>query len=230
MNMSNRSTKWTLPLITSLVLGALALDTNAEEIHAYWQDQNGDYIRSGTGSCVRTGNWTPELANAECDPDLVPRQVSTAPPAEVSDSQPASAEPAAPAESVAAALPAAAAPVEKTIVTAETLFDTDRSDIKPSGKATLDELIAQLHDSDSVIIPVVGYASSTGTEEHNLQLSERRAQAVKNYLVSQGIDSDRIDVASRGEQDPVADNSTAQGRALNQRVEIEVKGTPPPQE
>ena len=220
--MTNRK-KWTLPLIASLALGAVALDANAE-IHAYWQDQNGDYIRSGTGGCVRTGNWTPELANADCDPDLVPRQVSAAPPAEAVDSQPA------PAEPVTAAPPAepvAAAPVEKTIVTAETLFDTDRAEIKPSGKATLDELIARLRGDNSIIIPIVGYASSTGTEEHNLQLSERRAEAVKNYLVSQGIDSDRIQVASKGEQDPIADNSTPQGRALNQRVEIEVKGAPP---
>lgn len=220
--------KWTLPLIASLVLGAVAVDAQAE-VQAYWQDQNGDYVRSGTGTCVRTGNWTPELANADCDPDLVPRQVSSAPPAEVSDSQPAPAEPVAPAESLAVA-PAAPAPVEKTIVTAETLFDTDRAEIKPSGKATLDELIAQLRGNNSVIIPVVGYASSPGTEEHNLQLSERRAEAVKNYLVSQGIDSDRIYVASKGEQDPVADNSTAQGRAQNQRVEIEVRGTPPVQD
>lgn len=216
---------WSFPLITSLLLGAMAMDANAE-IHGYWQDQNGDYIRSGTGECVRTGNWTPELANADCDPDLVPRQVSTAPPAEASDSQPAPAEPAAAVEPGPAA-PQAAAPVEKTIVTAETLFDTDRADIKPSGKATLDELIAQLHDENSVIIPI-GYASSPGTEQHNMELSQRRAEAVKNYLVSQGIDSERIYVASKGEQDPVADNSTAQGRALNQRVEIEVKGTPPP--
>lgn len=220
--MINRK-RWTFPLITSLALGALAMDANAE-IHAYWQDQNGDYIRSGTGGCVRTGNWTPELANADCDPDLVPRQVSAAPPAEAVDSQPA------PAEPVTAAPPTepvAAAPVEKTIVTAETLFDTDRAEIKPSGKATLDELIARLRGDNSIIIPIVGYASSTGTEEHNLQLSERRAESVKNYLVSQGIDSDRIQVASKGEQDPIADNSTPQGRALNQRVEIEVKGAPP---
>lgn len=198
-----------LPLATALVLGALAMDANAE-IYPYWQDQNGAMIRSGTGTCVRTGNWTPELATAECDPELVPQK--TAAVSDPTDSQ---------------LDRRAAAPVtEKTIVTPDTLFDSGQAVIKPSGKVTLDELIAKLQGNNSVVIPI-GYASSPGGADYNMDLSERRAEAVKAYLVSQGIDDSRIYIASKGEQDPVADNGTSEGRAQNRRVEIEVTAAPP---
>lgn len=198
-----------LPLATALVLGALAMEANAQ-IYGYWQDQNGAMIRSGTGTCVRTGNWTPELATAECDPELVPQK--TAAVQDPTDSQPET---------------RAAAPVtEKTIVTPDTLFDSGQAVIKPSGKATLDELIAKLQGNNSVVIPI-GYASSPGSEDYNMKLSERRAEAVKDYLVSQGVDDSRIYIANKGEQNPVADNDTSEGRAQNRRVEIEVMATPP---
>ncbi len=198
-----------LPLATALVLGALVMEANAQ-IYGYWQDQNGAMIRSGTGTCVRTGNWTPELATAECDPELVPQKTAAA--QDPTDSQPET---------------RAAAPVtEKTIVTPDTLFDSGQAVIKPSGKATLDELIAKLQGNNSVVIPI-GYASSPGSEDYNMKLSERRAEAVKDYLVSQGVDDSRIYIANKGEQNPVADNDTSEGRAQNRRVEIEVMATPP---
>lgn len=205
--------KW-FPLCSMLTLSALAMDANAE-VYAYWQDQNGAFIKSGTGGCVRTSAWTPELASAECDPQLVSKQAAASPASTSTDYQ----------QETRANAPAAVV-VEKTIVTADTLFDSDQAVIKPSGKATLDELITKLQGNNSMIIPI-GYASSPGSTDHNQQLSERRAEAVKDYLVSQGIDSNRIYIASRGEQDPIADNATAEGRAQNQRVEIEVKAVPP---
>ncbi|MBI3545682.1 MAG: OmpA family protein [Gammaproteobacteria bacterium] len=206
--------KGILPLASLLVLSASALQANAE-VAAYWQDQNGAYVRSGTGGCVRTNAWTPERAVAECDPQLVASQTAAATPANTSTDYQQQTRVNAPAAVV----------VEKTIVTPETLFDSNQAEIKPSGKATLDELIVTLQGNNSVIIPI-GYTAGPDSPDSNAQLSERRAEAVKDYLVSQGIDSNRIYIASREEPASSAYSSSA-ASSDNRRVEIEVKAVPP---
>ena len=109
-------------------------------------------------------------------------------------------------------------------VSASTLFDFDKAVLKESGRqelAKLDQLIKSkgLSVKD---IDLIGHTDSMGTEAYNQKLSERRAQAVYQYLVSRGIDGSIIDVMGRGELDPVASNETEAGRALNRRVDIHV--------
>ncbi|WP_274424320.1 OmpA family protein [Chelativorans sp. YIM 93263] len=99
-------------------------------------------------------------------------------------------------------------------------FSTDSSDIQSGFYPTLNSVALVLRRYDQTLVDVYGYTDSTGSESHNLDLSQRRAGSVANYLVSQGTDGRRFAVIGRGEADPVASNATPEGRAQNRRVEI----------
>ena len=210
--MKNSSTRlWGLPLGTALLLGAMAMDVHAEN-YGYWQDHAGAMVRSGTGTCVRTGDWTPELATAECDPDLMPKTAAAAPVEPVPETR---------------AAPAPMPVTEKVAMDADALFDIDKSVIKPKGKQALDEVVRNLSlaGAELGLIVSTGHTDSTGGAQYNMDLSTRRAEAVKIYLISKGIDGNRINTAGEGERQPIADNATAQGRAENRHVVIEVTST-----
>ena len=105
------------------------------------------------------------------------------------------------------------------------LFDTNKSDIKPNSRASLDDLVGKIGDLKLEVLVVTGHTDSTGSQAYNEKLSVRRAEAVKAYLVGKGMEANRIYTEGKGERQPVADNKTAQGRAQNRRVEVEVVGT-----
>jgi OOP family OmpA-OmpF porin len=121
--------------------------------------------------------------------------------------------------------PVAEMVANKVAFNADTFFDFDKSTIKPEGRNILDQVVQQAQQLKLESIITVGHTDSVGTEAYNQGLSERRANAVKNYLVSKGIPADLIIASGRGETQPVADNSTREGRARNRRVEIEIVGT-----
>jgi len=121
--------------------------------------------------------------------------------------------------------PAPAAPVvrhEKNTLSASALFDLNKAILKESGKAALKDLgeTIKARGAKVVDINIVGHTDSTGTTEYNMALSLRRAEAVKDYLVSEGINPSIIRVSGEGESDPVASNATPEGRAQNRRVDI----------
>ncbi|MFL6716252.1 MAG: outer membrane protein OmpA [Burkholderiaceae bacterium] len=178
---------------------------------AYVQDSRGVIVRDPFGLCWRSGYWTPADAVPGCDGPLVQAQAPA--PAPV-------APPPAPAPA-----PAPAPTSEKVTFAADTFFDFDKSVLKPDGKAKLDDLTSKLNGMNLEVIIAVGHTDSIGTDAYNQRLSVRRAEAVKAYLVSKGIEANRVYTEGKGEKQPVADNKTAAGRAKNRRVEIEVVGT-----
>ena len=185
----------------------------------YVIDARNVVARSGTGLCWRTGYWSPAAASTamagqfpagcECDGDIVPKDKCVAPVA------------AAPAAAAAAPKPTA----DKVKLSADALFDFDKAVLKPEGKAKLDDLAAKSKQVKLEVILAVGHTDRLGSDAYNQKLSERRAAAVKTYLVSKGVEANRVYTEGKGEKQPVASNKTKDGRAKNRRVEIEVVGT-----
>jgi OOP family OmpA-OmpF porin len=185
-----------------------------------WQNGSGEVVwRNGTNElCWRNANWTPATAAKGCDGALVPPPPPAAAPAPAAQPAPPAA---APRPAPAPQPPAAT----KVTYAADAFFDFDKSVLKPEGRAKLDDLVGKVKGINLEVIIAVGHTDSVGTDAYNQKLSVRRAEAVKAYLVSKGIEKNRVYTEGKGEKQPVADNKTAEGRAKNRRVEIEVVGT-----
>ena len=179
-----------------------------------WKNGNGELVwKNGTNElCWRDANWTPATAAPGCDGALVP-VVAPAPVV------------VAPPVVAPAVVPVAPPAATKVTYAADAFFDFDKSVIKPAGKEKLDDLIGKIKDINLEVIIAVGHTDSVGSDSYNQKLSVRRSEAVKAYLVSKGIEKNRVYTEGKGEKQPVADNKTAEGRAKNRRVEIEVVGS-----
>ena len=200
---------------------ALATAAGAQTIDN-WKNGTGEYVwKNGTNEyCWRNANWTPATAAPGCDGAIVP---VVAPPAVVAIPAPAPVVVAPVVVPPAVVVPATVA--TKVTYAADAFFDFDKSVIKPEGKAKLDDLVGKIKDINLEVIIAVGHTDSVGSDSYNQKLSVRRSEAVKAYLVSKGIEKNRVYTEGKGEKQPVADNKTAEGRAKNRRVEIEVVGT-----
>ncbi len=125
-------------------------------------------------------------------------------------------------------IPAAPVPLvqllreRKAVVLDGVEFDIDKDILRPESLTTLDEVATSLKDWSGVRLEVQGHCSEPGSDEHNMDLSRRRAAAVKDYLVSRGIDASRLEPKGYGETRPIADNDTVEGRQKNRRVELHV--------
>ncbi len=177
--------------------------------------------------CYRTGYWTPAMATIQCDPDLVPkppapaRRSSRRRPLPLRHPKPAPA-------------PAPAPQVQKITLASKALFDFDKYALKPEGKAAIDsEIIAKLSQIQKLeLVLVTGHTDRIGTQQYNQKLSERRADAVRDYLVSKGVPKDKIETLGMGKTQPLPNVKCEQKNfkeliaclAPNRRVEVEVKG------
>ena len=193
---------------------ALASAAGAQSVDN-WRNGTGDLVwKNGTNElCWRDANWTPATAAAGCDGAIVAPQAA-----------PAAAAPAAAPKAAPAPAPAPAAATKVTYA-ADAFFDFDKAVLKTEGKAKLDDLVGKVKGINLEVIIAVGHTDSVGADAYNQKLSVRRAEAVKAYLVSKGIEKNRVYTEGKGEKQPVADNKTKEGRAKNRRVEIEVVGT-----
>ena len=200
----------------ALVMSAASFNAFAQAGQAYWGGAAGTW-KNSTGLCWRAGYWTPANATPECDPDLVPKPAAVpAPP------------PVAPAPAPAPAPKPEAKPkpvAEKITFAADVLFDFDKATIKPEGRSKLDDLASKVKGINLEVVIAIGHTDSIGEDAYNQRLSVRRAESVKAYLVSRGIEPNRVYTEGKGEKQPIASNKTKDGRQKNRRVEIEVIGT-----
>ena len=195
---------------------ALATAAGAQTIDNWKNGTNELVWKNGTNElCWRDANWTPATAFPGCDGAIAPVVPVAAAPAAVAPPVVAPVAPPAPAPTVAT----------KVTYAADAFFDFNKSVVKPEGKAKLDDLVGKIKDINLEVIIAVGHTDSVGGDAYNQKLSVKRSEAVKAYLVSKGIEKNRVYTEGKGEKQPVADNKTAAGRAKNRRVEIEVVGT-----
>ena len=184
--------------------------------------------------CVRTSDWTPARAAAakacqQCTPDLCPKPVAAAP-------VPPKAAPTSPPKAVEP--PPRAAPEkllpQKINFSAEALFDFDKAVLKPEGKAMLDDLVRTLQGAKYEVIIATGHADRFGSVAYNQKLSERRANAVRDYLAAREIPLNRISATGKGKSQPVTKPDECKGPKSakviaclqpDRRVDVEVNGT-----
>jgi OOP family OmpA-OmpF porin len=204
-----------------IATAALATTAGAQTVDN-WVSSSGDTWKNSTGLCWRDANWTPATAAVGCDGAIVAAAPAPAAPVAAAPAAPAAAAPAAAAPAAPAPMPVAAA---KVTYASDAFFDFDKSVLKPEGKAKLDDLVGKVKGINLEVVIAVGHTDATGADAYNQKLSVRRSEAVKAYLVSKGIEKNRVYTEGKGEAQPVADNKTREGRSKNRRVEIEVVGT-----
>ncbi len=193
----------------------------------YVIDGRGEVAMDPFGLCWRTNYWTPaaaakDPAGCKCDKDLLPKEVC----------EPKAA---APAAAAAAATPAAAKPVgAKITVAADALFDFNKATLRPEGKAKIDEVAAKANSLVLEVVIAVGHADRIGGAAYNQKLSEKRAAAVKDYLVAKGIPAKRVYTEGKGSKQPVTKPDQCKGPKSakviaclqpDRRVDIEIIGT-----
>lgn len=192
-------------LLAGVVASAMlitAASVHAREFSGYASDGENNVIRSGFGDCVHTGYWAPADATVVgCDGVVVDATVEV--------------------------LKGAPSGLVATIqIPAATLFAFDSNKLTDAGKAAIEKyrktLRPELAEAYAGII--IGHTDSTGSSNYNLDLSKRRANSVRDYLISTGVDAGKLRIAGLGKHDPIARNDTKEGRALNRRVELIVIG------
>lgn len=161
-----------------------------------WRNPFGDVWMNGTNElCWRDAFWTPATGIPGCDGVPVAQAPKPAPMA------------------------------TKVVFNADTFFDFDKSTLKPEGRQLLDQVAQQAQGINLETIIAVGHTDSIGTEAYNQGLSERRAEAVRQELINEGISASRINAVGYGESRPVTSNDSREGRAQNRRIEAEVSVT-----
>jgi len=217
--MTNRFTLKLTRAAVALALAGLA-GTASAAVPGYVADSSGQVWTSPYGQCWRTTDWTPEKAAAPCD--AVRRAEAPVPPVAVA--------PAAPAPLVVAPPPPV---IEQISLSSDVLFEFDKAELKPEGQKRLTEIADKLKGANVATISAIGHADRIGPESYNQQLSERRAAAVKEYLVSQrGVEASKLQFEGRGQSEPVTGDQCKKMRGdklieclqPDRRVDIEVRG------
>lgn len=181
----------------ALIVGAAQAETRGE-VQGYVTNSSGEIWRNSSGECWRSGSWTPEDATVVgCDGVVVNAPVEVI----IGEGTGLFAD---------IAIPAAS------------MFAFDKYDLSDEGKTAIDEYRESLGPelTDAYLVLIVGHTDSSGDETYNQQISLKRAESVADYLVSTGIDADKLRVIGRGSKEPLVSNETREGRIQNRRVDI----------
>lgn len=190
-----------------IVAAALATTTSAgaadtQTPAGYLGSGSGGPVKDSSDDCVKTSGWSKDTPCAK-------------PPAPVEEAR------------APAPVPPPAPPSKHITLSASTLFGFDKATLTPEGKAAIKKEVDDWRDryeTEKVRITLTGYTDSVGSDTYNQRLSERRADAVRDYLVKDlGLNPDHITASGKGKADPVASNATREGRAENRRVEMDVQ-------
>jgi OOP family OmpA-OmpF porin len=224
----NKTAKHSVMALVAVTLGLCASLAQAQAVdRIYAIDGRGEVVIDPYGLCWRTGFWTPAAAakdpdGCKCDKDLLPKEVC---------------------EAKAAAASAAAAPVAapgvapartKETIAADALFDFNKATLRPEGKAKLDGVVNASKNLTLEVVIAVGHADRIGGAAYNQKLSEKRAAAVKDYLVGKGIPANRVYTEGKGSKQPVTKPGDCKGPKSakviqclqpDRRVDIEIIGT-----
>ncbi len=218
-----KTTKQSLMAAVAVTLGLCASFAQAQTSSVYAIDGRGEVVMDPFGLCWRTGFWTPAAAaqdpnGCKCDKDLIAKEIC----------EPKTAAPAAPAA------PKPAAFGEKVTIAADALFDFNKATLRPEGKAKLDDVVSKAGKLNLEVVIAVGHADRIGGAAYNQKLSEKRAAAVKDYLVAKGIPANRVYTEGKGSKQPVTKPDQCKGAKSakviaclqpDRRVDIELIGT-----
>jgi len=247
MTHSTSKKQTVLALACALALSALSgiaaaqstAQSTAAKDSSYVFDNEAAVLMTASGLCVHTASGPAPLWSAQCDPDFVPAPIAkvVAPTPQAAVEQPAPWTAPVVAQAPAPMVMAAIKPAPvlmKVTVDADTLFDFDKSELRPAGRDSLDAFAGKIKDINPEVISAVGHTDRLGTENYNQGLSERRAATVKTYLMSKGIAANRIHTEGKGETQPVTKaGDCAVGKNAkviaclqpDRRVDLEVVGT-----
>ncbi|MGE5386093.1 MAG: OmpA family protein [Betaproteobacteria bacterium] len=210
-------------LIAGLGFGA----TMAQAQELVYARSSGMIVKNSTNLCWRTGYWTPaaaakDPAGCECDKDLLPKDACTG--AKVADGKKLDLPPAS----------------ERVTLAADTLFDFDKATLRSEGKKKLDDTVAKIQGLKLEVVLVVGHTDRIGSDDYNQKLSEKRAAAVKEYLVAKGLEANRVYTEGKGEKWSVTGDKCNKMGAENgrnkklveclqpdRRVDVEIIGNKP---
>lgn len=182
------------------------ITASQQTVNNNWVNGSGECWKNGSDElCLRDAYWTPATANAKCDGSIIAQVSAPAPVTLVS---------------------------RKITYQADALFDFDKAILKPAGKQKLDDLVDKVQALNLEVVVAIGYTDRIGSDEYNDLLSLHRAQAVKAYLVSNGVEANRVYTEGKGKRHPVTTDCTQKNRtqlisclAPDRRVEVEVVGT-----
>lgn len=215
--MKKRSTISTFSAV-AVVVAALAPAAPAFSGCAYTVSSSGANVRDSQGNCVKTSTWTKDQWTEACGKPK-PKAAPKPAPEPVAAPEPAPMPPPV----------AAPAPVKEKITlataTGQANFAVGSAKLTNAGRAAIDDVIEQLRGFDRVkSIVITGHTDSTGSAAYNQKLSERRAASVRDYMISRGVNPALLTAIGAGEDQPIADNATKEGREMNRRVEIDIEG------
>ena len=228
-----------LSLACGLAFAALSGIATAQNLPAadssFVTENGGAVLMTASGLCVHTASGPAAPSSPQCDPNyrapVVAQYVAPAPAEQPAPRAPAVVQ--APAPIVVAAIKPAPVMI-KVSVNADTLFDFDKSVLRPAGRDSLDAFVGSIKDINPEVISAVGHTDRLGTDSYNQRLSEQRVAAVRDYLMTKGIASNRIHTEGKGETQPMTKAGDCKGGKNtsviaclqpDRRVDLDVVGT-----